>query len=239
MSLQRPCIPLSAADLTRLRLAHESYSKYPDLEEPTTNIRNPDLGSNWTAGGEAHKRWTGEDLTDRVPNFPLRGRFAKVANPRGRSMILAMVISGFFYGGIHLFAWTPPSASWSEVLLWRVSSIVLALYATPLMLLRVVSMFPGSGRLVTILEIVEEVKRLRQKPMCQCNVELIRLVRDFFVDWAIALTAWVLLFILGVGFLPYLAARVYLPLEAIISIPRLPDSVFVTPEWSQFLPHLS
>ena len=237
MSLQRPSIPLSTTDLTRLRLACETYAKYPDFFEPITDTQSLKYGSDWSSAGSAHRHWTCEDLTDRVPNLPFRGLMAKVSAPRGRSMLLSMIISGIFYGGIHLLAWAPPSASRSEVLLWRMSSLVLALYVVPRALLACLPEPPEKDLLSTLKGIPRKVESLVRQPVRQWSVMFI--LRDILGPLAVAPIGLILLFTVFLGFPVYLAARVYLPLEAILSIPRLPDSVFVTPEWSEFLPHLS
>jgi hypothetical protein len=130
-----------------------------------------------------------------------------------RGVIMGMVLwfASMAYGSVHIAAWHDHFPTDIEAWMWRIS----AMYIT------------GSGLLwATINLLAHEVKFI-----------------DDFWDDVVALRAhWSSYVILGsvcsVCGVAYIFARIYLVVEAFISIRQLPLGAYNTPDWTQFIPHL-
>lgn len=127
--------------------------------------------------------------------------------------VMGMVVwsASMAYGGLHATAWNGHFPSGIEMWLWRASSICIA----------------GSGLTWILINM------------------LARTFKGFKAYWerAESLRAhWTSLVGLGslatLFGLAYLLARIYLVVEAFISLRRLPAAAFETAEWTQLVPHL-
>ena len=117
LCLWREYMPLSAADVRRLWLAKECYTKYPDLADKYSI-------------GYIDSYW----VLDRSRNWPISP--SKYDNTSFASTIpLGLFIAGLAYGGLHLLAWSPPVRTVEEAFLWRFSGVTIAVYGAVAQLL--------------------------------------------------------------------------------------------------------
>jgi hypothetical protein len=150
-----------------------------------------------------------EDLVvRRVQNWPSNDLLRNVGGLMV-GMVLWMV--SFAYGGIHAAAWNNQFPTYVEKWFWRASATYIGF----------------CGGLWIILNYVAQAYR----PLNQ-----------FWEGWMDGESRWyfnipigVLVFICGFSFC---AARLYIVVEAVISIRRLPAAAYLTPDWTQVFPHL-
>lgn len=147
-------------------------------------------------------------------------------------------LAGLLYGGIHLMAWNGPLHTHVELLLWRISGIVIAAPG----LITVVALLPGFA-----------IWYFDPIPLKSLDIEgwltpFEEALKKF------SLPDWIVRYIFYVVFLPpiyafgvllygvigiYLFSRVYIVVECFLSLPYVPESVFTLPEWSVYFPHIS
>lgn len=131
------------------------------------------------------------------------------------------------YGGLHAGAWSSIFPSSTEALLWKVSAILIA----------------GSGLIASVIAIIKHWKDqddwkqtlrsyayryLAMTPKAECAM-VIGLSEATFCAYSLTITTVVPTFVL---------ARVYLVVEAFISLRDLPVEAYQTPAWTQWIPHL-
>jgi len=158
-------------------------------------------------------------------------------------------LQGFVYGGLHCLAWNAPFATGAETLLWRISSVAIMLTFVLILFLFSWELsppvfvgsdafdVPGNFFEYYVIDPIEAVVArhldgMREKwvfgiiriPIAIFGVMLPRLIFDLTVASAVAL---------------YCLARVYLVVECFINLSHLPASVYETPGWSQYVPHIS
>ena len=258
LSLHRPVIDLTSQDVQRLRLAQACYSKYPSLLDQFVTKPTP----HHTSPGHTILEWIVEYVVDRSPNLPIRGILrSNPDDPRYYSIFFSLFVSGMAYGGAHLAAWNPPVRTAAETLMWRLSGLCLIGYgvAIPIFIMLLDLRFTDliarpiykylsvwSRKVLTASwlaplwrsEYGVQLKRIKHS----CHLLLKR-----FKSWmatsslrsgVVSVVSLAVLYFFGLLTLLYLLCRVYLVVECFISIPRLPASVFETPEWSLYLPHL-
>jgi hypothetical protein len=128
-------------------------------------------------------------------------------------LVMGMVLwfASMAYGGVHIAAWNDYFPSTVEAWMWRSSSI----YIT------------ASGFLWLMINLLAQLS----KPL------------DAYWDRVLALQAhWTSYLILGslcfVCGTAYAFARIFLVVEAFISIRQLPVAAYGTPDWTQIIPHL-
>jgi hypothetical protein len=116
--------------------------------------------------------------------------------------------AGFTYGGLHLTAWNAPFPTYVERILWRVSALTLTC----------------SGPAYFILLFVWDPTDLR----LPCGRG-----RELHFDLSFCIFC---LYLLAACL--YCFARVYLVIECFLNLAHLPESAFVVPSWSQYIPHI-
>lgn len=124
----------------------------------------------------------------------------------------ATALASGLFGSFHALAWNFVFGTHAERVLWRFSSICIALFpavALPLVLL-VIPSRPS-----------EEIKRLFQEER---------------LYWSLGT---VVILCLGAYSLGNLLARTYLVFESFYALPDSPPSVYVVPHWAAYLPHIS
>lgn len=131
------------------------------------------------------------------------------------------------YGGIHAAAWRDHFPTLIEKRLWRVSCIYIS------------SLGVATWPIVAGLHALETAylkgsRAWQPEPMWRDFIRSFspgshQYRRYLFYPGAI---------LLAMGVLGYLAARVYLVVEAFISLRSVPASAYHTPDWTQYLPHL-
>lgn len=165
-----------------------------------------------TGEGDNHNSWckpiTEELLTYLAPNWPGE----ELLRGTG-SLVMGMALwfASIAYGGVHIAAWDDYYPSTIEAWMWRSSSIWVS--------------FSG------LVWLVINLLAFSFKPV------------DDYWNRVLALEArWYSYFILGtLCFLcgiAYLFARIFLVVEAWISIRSLPHAAYETPDWTQIVPHI-
>jgi hypothetical protein len=127
-------------------------------------------------------------------------------------LVMGMVLwfASTAYGGVHIAAWNDYFPSNVEVWMWRSSSIYMAASA---FLWLVINLLAHESKAI-----------------------------DAYWDKVLARQAhWSSYFILGslcsICGIAYVFARIFLVVEAIISIRQLPIAAYRTPDWTQIIPH--
>ncbi|KAK0750470.1 hypothetical protein B0T18DRAFT_408963 [Schizothecium vesticola] len=220
----------------------ESRGKTITVDIAKVNIRRWKLLSE--AADTSDLPRDGQYLLDRIRNIPTFDGIRE-----GLALYVGLAITGFVYGGLHCLAWNAPFATGAETLLWRISSVaimltfvlVLFLYSwelSPPMFVDWEDAFDGlADFFVDILDPIEAVVArhldgmwkkwvlgMIRAPTSIFWIFLPRLVFDLTIASAVAL---------------YCLARVYLVVECFINLSHLPASVYETPGWSQYVPHIS
>ena len=162
--------------------------------------------------GDKNLKWV-EPITEELVDDSI-GNWATGNLIRDMSgFIMGMVVwtASMAYGGVHAAAWNGHFPSRMEMWLWRASSICIA----------------GSGFTWILINL------------------LARMFKGFEAYWekVQSLRAhWTSLVALGslatLCGLAYLLARIFLVVEAFISLRKLPAAAFETLEWTQLFPHL-
>ncbi|KAK0648544.1 hypothetical protein B0T16DRAFT_408387, partial [Cercophora newfieldiana] len=234
MSLRRPFIRLESGDVQWLRLAQQCYLKYPDLTFQHHDQTRTSQLSYWQQPSRTHQHWLHEYVVPRSSNWKTQTysnaisgiaglSYKNIFNGTSAATIFALTVVGAVYGGLHLLAWEPPIGAESERILWRASGIVVAVWFPVLVFLflplALVASSYADGHSASSR--VWAVKSLSVRPTI-----FLRVV-SWFV-WFVLVSAWLF----------SAAARLYIPVQSVVSIPRLPDSTFETPSWSRYFPHV-
>lgn len=165
-----------------------------------------------TQEGDKKLKWV-EPITEELVDDSI-GNWATGNLLRDMSgFVMGMVVwsASMAYGGVHASAWNGHFPSTIEMWLWRASSICIA----------------GSG-LTWIL--INMFARISQRFKTYWGkVESLR------AHWTSLVALGSLATLCG---LAYLLARIYLVVEAFISLRKLPAAAFETFEWTQVFPHL-
>jgi hypothetical protein len=147
-------------------------------------------------------------VTDVATNWPSDYYLPGIS---GELMGMALWLSSSLYGGIHMAPWSEYFPTVAEQLLWRFSATYVA----------------SSGAFWLLL----------------CVIAFRWPWASWYWDRFIELRAWKVEYaILGLGAticgLAYIFARVFLVVDAIVSLRRLPDGAYETPDWTSIFPHL-
>jgi hypothetical protein len=151
---------------------------------------------------------TEELLTIRVANWPSEDLLRGI-----RGLIMGMVLwfASMAFGAVHLAAWHEYFPSKLEAWMWRSSSI----YIT------------WSGFLWLLINLLAHLSRS------------INAYWERVLAFQASRTSYLILgFLCSICGIAYALARVYLVVEAIISIRQLPLTAYTTPDWAQIIPHL-
>ncbi|KAF2142451.1 uncharacterized protein K452DRAFT_270118 [Aplosporella prunicola CBS 121167] len=132
----------------------------------------------------------------------------------------SLAFSGIIYGGLHLLAWNAPFLTFAEKFLWRFSSLAVASAVVFLGLFHFV-------RLYASMKVGVPTKNMFN------NL--------FDKSHNVIYTSANLSFHFLAYFFPliYVFSRIYLVVECFLQFRHLPDSVFLVPTWSQYVPHIS
>ena len=128
------------------------------------------------------------------------------------SILVGFSIAGIIYGSMHLIGWSAPFETHLEAILWRISCCILI----------------SSGFVLPILQFssdcVDEESWIGR--IVGAGIGLL-----VYVVLAMpTVLCWACLYVLG---------RVFLVVECFLELFHLPNSVFSSPYWSQYIPHLS
>ncbi|KAI0536509.1 hypothetical protein GGR58DRAFT_514480 [Xylaria digitata] len=149
--------------------------------------------------------------SQRIPND------AVVTTRLPLNVLAALVIPSLIHSAVHLLGWNFTYPSSIEQLLWRISAVILAsisAVSVGIVHMLVTIGYQGKYNLAWVW-----INFQRQEPRSGKYSNLL----DIF---------------LGLLFLCHATARLYIIVEAIISLRNLPADVFVTIHWTDFLPHV-
>jgi len=156
--------------------------------------------------------------------------FGRRSKTRKRAVLMSLGVFwavALVYGAIHTAAWNDHFPTVAEATAWKVSCIYVPGYGC---------IFMGAVTLRTVLDMYSQML-IRLMPAWLDKV-LKRidhhLSRSPLLTVLLVLVA--VLFVVSLVF--YAACRVFLVIEAFISIRSLPRGAFQTPGWTQFLAHL-
>lgn len=148
-----------------------------------------------------------ELLVERVQNWPSNDLLRNVG---GLMVGMVLWMASLAYGAIHAAAWNEHFPSLAEQWLWRSSAIYIGF----------------CGGLWIILNYITQAYR----PL-----------NEFWERWMDGKASWY--FNVVIGFLVFLCglsfilARLYIVVEAVVSIRSLPAAAYATPDWTQVFPH--
>ncbi|KAK0611722.1 hypothetical protein B0T14DRAFT_334226 [Immersiella caudata] len=234
MGLRRPFIRFESGDVRWFRLAQRCYFEYPDIAfQSQTSTRASGISSQ-PRSSTTHT-WLHEYAVPRSSNWKSRAHsnitsgiaglaYKNIFNGSSVTTVLALTLVCAVYGGLHLLAWEPPITAESERILWRASGIVVAVW------------FPVLVFLFLPLALVASSfadDHSSSGPQWNARSVTVRpatlLIGLSWFVWLVLICAWLF----------SAAARLYLPIQSVVSVPRLPDSTFETPSWSRYFPHIS
>ncbi|KAI0104266.1 hypothetical protein GGR51DRAFT_229503 [Nemania sp. FL0031] len=134
------------------------------------------------------------------------------------NVLVALIIPSLIHSTVHLLGWNFAYPSSVEQLLWRISVVTLAsVSAVAVGIIHMLDTFGYQGRYnLTWVWIKFQREEPRSSQKCQKLLDMV----------------------LGFVVLLLTAARLYIILEAILSLRSLPADVFVTVNWTDFFPHV-
>jgi hypothetical protein len=167
-----------------------------------------------------------EFVVREAPNWPSSaGLLYKSFYPTWAAIALVVGL----YGSLHAAAWNSHFPSDAEKVLWRVSSIIVAISGFLAFAAVAVDRLPSLGRESYFRTWDDRVQR------CTSFIESIWLGLQIFLAGLFML---VIPIPLVVSLLVYIPARIYLVLDAFLSLRSAPVELYQTPNWTQWIPHL-
>jgi hypothetical protein len=137
------------------------------------------------------------------------------------SLRAGFLFAGLIYGGLHLTAWDAPFPTSVETVLWRVSASVITCSGFAYLFM------------VHFLDIQALELYCTGTPRREIKQKFLRAILVMEKETRIAMW-YMALPTLGL----YCFARVYLVVECFLSLAYLPNSTFLVPSWSQYVPHI-
>ncbi|KAH7336346.1 hypothetical protein BKA65DRAFT_506239 [Rhexocercosporidium sp. MPI-PUGE-AT-0058] len=173
----------------------------------------PSLGSRFGARNETESQeWSEilpeELITRSASNWPAEDL---LRGTEGLIMGMALWCASMAYGAIHIAAWNDYFPSLTEQWLWRSSAIYISF----------------SGLLWLFINLIAH-----QWKAIDAYWDRVLMYEAHWISYAVLGTVCS---ICGVA---YIFARIYLVIEAFISIRKLPLAAYDTPDWMKFVPHL-
>ncbi|KAK3361603.1 hypothetical protein B0T24DRAFT_111509 [Lasiosphaeria ovina] len=135
----------------------------------------------------------------------------------GIELLIVLLVCALAYGAIHAAAWNDPFPSGHELVLWKTSCVYVATCGP----------VAATLWLVFFSDAVLDREMIKGEIGCSGN-------HWFWISWIqIGLS---LLAIPAAVF--YVLTRIYLVVEAFVSLRSLPSGAYSSTEWTQYLPHL-
>lgn len=207
------------------RLAEEAILKHQPLRWdpfPTHAVEpsyDPELGE-IEGGNFANPDRRDDYLTVTSSNWPRVIKIGTVISGTDEyTALFGLVASGVLYGGIHLFAWDGPLHTDTELLLWRIA---------------VVTLVSAGGFVLLCFGIFFLDEFFKRSSYSSNPLYLFFRAMFFCLGLSIACSPATLL-----GGVMYVLSRVYLVVEGLISLPFVPEEVFLQPQWSKYFPHIA
>lgn len=219
-SFDRPAeIPLDLAAVTRWELASAFITKHQEVVvQQTDTVRNT-----WKFRADLHL------VVDEVPNWP---HSAGLVQQSEYFIWIAICLAIGLYGGLHAAAWNSHFPTQFEQLAWKVSAVTIAASGTLATIYLAIDGIPTKDGGSFIKNFYKVNFGNQAEPTFFGDVFLTLVLAIPFVV-GIALIPFLYL-----GFLLYIPARIFLVVEAFISLRSMPLDVYQTPEWTQWIPHL-
>ncbi|KAH0545380.1 hypothetical protein FGG08_000521 [Glutinoglossum americanum] len=158
--------------------------------------------------------------TYRIPNFP------EITGLATWGLIIALGAASAGYGGLHAAAWHEYFPTSVERMLWKISSLSIASSGFVLgTLSAIVNEYKSGGRFKMVIRYclrpssIQDIFKFSPKHTRRAIVYLV--------------TA-----LLSICVVAYSCARIFLVLEAFISLRRPPVAAYETPQWPQYFLHL-
>ena len=142
-------------------------------------------------------------------------------------IILGLGVVSAVYGGLHASAWNNFFPTQLECYMWRISAVIM----------------PSVGILVSLVAFAASFKRVRSAALHMVGW-MGKLSRRIPTPLTVILSIifylpWVALTLLGIAAVySYVGSRIFLVVEAFISLRELPIDAYKTPAWTQLIPHL-
>jgi len=181
-----------------------------------------------------------EYLSYRIPNWPFTSRPGTIF-VGNKSLSIGVALSSLLYGGIHLLAWSAHFSTMHQALLWRISGVAIISGSPALFIVTMFEWIYTTDESDTTWKhyssnwrkALEKLRRGIYR-WYKWNRKRGGIVR-FGLRCASLIAVLVILFFC----LLYMVARVYLIVEAFISLGQCPEQVYTEPEWSRYFPHFS
>ena len=178
-------------------------------------------------------------VSSRVRDWP-RDSFLEIeeeskTHPWAFTVIILSLSTGL-YGGLHAAAWKSFFPSKSEKWLWRISALIIAISG----------IVAAIGLLFWNARVSVDAQTMRISMDRSERTSLWHIVFLSPLDWRkhpILFTlrrifALIIYCCCVIFFLIYVFARLFLIIEAFISLRKLPIEAYQTPEWTQWIPHI-
>ncbi|TVY82104.1 hypothetical protein LSUE1_G004253 [Lachnellula suecica] len=136
------------------------------------------------------------------------------------------------YGGLHIAAWNSHFPTVVEQVMWQISAILVAVSGTLALALIAIDRLPSWGKESYIKRWWKEIREVQHANSSR---------RNFFLTIEViicSLLMFVLVAPLAVGVIAYIPARMFLVIEAFVSLRDMPVAIYETPNWTQWIPHL-
>ena len=237
LTIKRSYVVLTKSDISRFSMAQQCYERHPSLAQVVSSKeKHLDLVPGVSSTDDV---WHQESVVYRSSNLVRSSSRTPGSDYESRTaFLLSLFIASLAYGSLHLLAWNPPVRSQAEVLIWRISGISITAFVPAILsaVYLLISLCYG-GVLVSqfVTTIYQEHTLEETKRRWEWWIDRYQDVKGLLGIGAVI----VLVVITATATGLYVAGRVYLVVECFISVARLPPSVFETPTWSQYFPHLS
>jgi hypothetical protein len=220
IKFHRPAeIPLDLAAVTRWELASAFITKHQEVVvQQTDTVRNT-----WKFRAGLHL------VLDEVPNWP---HSAGLVKQSGYFIWIAICLAIGLYGGLHAAAWNSHFPTQFEQWAWKISAVNIAASGALAAIYVAINGLPtkDGGSFIKNFYVVNFGSHAKSTFFGDAFLTLV-LAIPFVVGIA-------LVPLLCIGFLVYIPARIFLVVEAFISLRSMPLDVYQTPEWTQWIPHL-
>ena len=176
-------------------------------------------------------------LNHRIPNWPFSETYGPTFAGK-KSLHIGVALSSLLYGGLHLLAWPAHFSTMQQALAWRISGVAIISGSPALVIYAMLGWIYKPDDMHTTwkhstsnwMKALEKLRRVISRWWQRCEEK-----GEAF--WFGASS--IVILVLSTFCLLYVVARVYLIVEAFISLGQCPEQVYMEPEWSRYFPHFS
>ncbi|KAF8856437.1 hypothetical protein BDZ45DRAFT_745482 [Acephala macrosclerotiorum] len=159
-----------------------------------------------------------------VPNWP---KHAGYLSESIYTSWAAIALAAGLYGGLHVSARNSHFPSFIEKVMWCASSILIAGSGAITLIYILIDRLPTHGGESFLFQLWGELHTITRENSWERIFDILDDIHDFISLYGVC--------ILG---LAYIFARMFIVVEAFISLRDLPIGVYQTPNWTQSIPHL-